>query len=413
MLTFLQVIWFLVVRTCILAFYGLEGAARGGGKVPSFCGGDVLQLLSIDFMRRNKWFLLVVVLPVLLAALYYALLASPEYVSESRFVIKSPAQRSASVTSIASILQTSSISSGEEQAGEVVDFIRSRSAFAALNQHGQLAAIYSRPGTDFISRYPKLGWSPTMEGMYRYYGKMVNAEIDRETGVVVLKTDGFSAQDAQAINQNLLTLSEQLVNQLNEHARNQQVEEAERRVVIAERRVQKARAALAVFRNAHDILDPTKQATGVLEIASKLVSEQASLEAQLQLTEREAPRNPSIPALKARIAALDTQIAAQNNRAVGSPGAIASNLTGYENLDLEQQFAAQNLVAANASLETARSDALRQQFYLERVVEPDAADVAELPHGFRNVITLAAGLLCIYFVGWMFIAGILEHSPEH
>src|SRR3954468_1543285 len=43
-----------------------------------------------DWLRRHRWFALFVVLPTLLAAYYYALVASPLYVSQSTFVIKSP-----------------------------------------------------------------------------------------------------------------------------------------------------------------------------------------------------------------------------------------------------------------------------------------------------------------------------------
>jgi len=369
-------------------------------------------LMSIETMRRNKWFLIIVVLPVLLFAFYYALLASPEYISESHFVIKSPSQRPASITSIASILQTNSLSSSAEQSGEVIDYIRSRSALASLDQRERMDALYARPSVDFLSRYPKFWHQKNNEALYRYYTKMVSVEQDHETEVVVLRTGAFTAQDAQSINLQLLKLSEKLVNELNEHARNHEVEEAEARVAAAQLRVSKAREAMAAYRNSENLLDPSKQAAGVLDVSTKLVSEQASLRAQLQLTERAAPQNPAIPALRARIAAIGDQIAAQNGRAVGTSAGIASKLTGYERLNSEQEFAAQNLIAASVALETARADVRRQQFYLERVVEPDLPDWPELPHGWRNVLTLAGVLLCFYLVGWMFVVGILEHAPE-
>ena len=59
---------------------------------------------------------------------------------------------------------------------------------------------------------------------------------------------------------------------------------------------------LSAYRNRQDLIDPTKQAAGVLEISNKLVSEQAALQAQLELMQRVAPRNPAIPALRSRIA---------------------------------------------------------------------------------------------------------------
>jgi len=160
------------------------------------------------------------------------------------------------------------------------------------------------------------------------------------------------------------------------------------------------------------LLDPTKQGTGVLEISNKLISEQAGLQAQLDLMQRVAPRNPAIPTLKNRIAAVGRAVAAQNGRAVGTPTGIASKLGSYENLQVEQEFATQMLTAANASLESARTDAQKQQFYLERVVEPNKPDDSTLPHRLKQILTAFGASLCLYFIGWMLVVGILEHSPD-
>ena len=45
-------------------------------------------------LYRRRWFFLFVALPTLLAVLYYGLIASDVYVSQSRFVIKAPGQKS-------------------------------------------------------------------------------------------------------------------------------------------------------------------------------------------------------------------------------------------------------------------------------------------------------------------------------
>jgi capsular polysaccharide transport system permease protein len=46
------------------------------------------------------------------------------------------------------------------------------------------------------------------------------------------------------------------------------------------------------------------------------------------------------------------------------------------------------------------------------VVEPNTPDLAEYPHSLKLVLTLLGFALCIYFIVWMFVVGILEHSPE-
>jgi capsular polysaccharide transport system permease protein len=364
------------------------------------------------WVTKHRWMVLFVGLPTLLAAVYYGLIASPIYSSQSVFVIKSPGQKSVPTLSLANLIQTSGLSTGQEQTKEILQYIRSRSAVRDLEAQTNVRARFSSRGADFLSRFPRPFGDASFEGFYRYYGSMVGAKLDDESGLAVLEVHAFAPQDAYDLNSRLLNLSEQLVNRLNERAQGRGIAEAERRVVQAEARLRNARIALGAYRNQNQLLDPAKQGTGVLDISNRLVSEQASLQAQLDLMQRVTPRNPSIPALRSRIAAVGRAIAAQNGRAVGTPSGIASKLGPYENLNVEQEFATQMLTAANASLESARTDAQKQQFYLERIVEPNMPDDSTLPHRLLQVLTIFAASLCLYFIGWMLVVGILEHAPE-
>ncbi|OYX92442.1 MAG: hypothetical protein B7Y74_12115, partial [Novosphingobium sp. 35-62-5] len=47
----------------------------------------------LERLKKRRWFLLAVILPTLLATLYFGFIASDVYISESRFVIKSPDQK--------------------------------------------------------------------------------------------------------------------------------------------------------------------------------------------------------------------------------------------------------------------------------------------------------------------------------
>jgi capsule polysaccharide export protein KpsE/RkpR len=72
------------------------------------------------------------------------------------------------------------------------------------------------------------------------------------------------------------------------------VAEAERRVAQAEARVQKARLALGAYRNHEALIDPARQAQGALEVANRLIAEQAAAQAQLDQIREATPRNPAI-----------------------------------------------------------------------------------------------------------------------
>jgi capsular polysaccharide transport system permease protein len=252
----------------------------------------------------------------------------------------------------------------------------------------------------------------SFESLYRFYGSMVSASLDPDSGLAVVETRAFTARDAYQINAKLLDLSEALVNRLNDRAQTRAVTEAAKRVDQAQQRVREARLALTAYRNRQDLVDPKAEAEGILDVTNKLIAERAALQAQLDTALRVAPRNPSIPALRDRVAAISRQIGAQTGRAVGTPTGIASKATTYEQLSVDQEIATQMLTAAQASLEQARTEAQKQQFYLERVVEPNMPDDALLPHRFKRILVVFAVSLCLYFIGWMLVVGILEHAPE-
>lgn len=364
------------------------------------------------WVRKRRWFLVMVVLPTLLAALYYGLIASDIYISESRFVIKSPDQKRGQVSTLANLVQTTGLSGGQEQTNEVLTFVRSRDALRALEKNVAVRDRFAHPQADALSRFPLPFSGSSFESLFKYYGTMVEARMDSETSTAIIKVKGFTPQDAYRINRELLDLSEGLVNRLNGRAQSKGITEAQKQVELATQRARAARVALSQYRNSQALIDPTKQAGGVLEIANTLTAERAALQAQLDIMQRLTPRNPSIPALRNRIAAIGTQIASQDSRVVGSGSGIASKLGGYENLLVEQEFATQSLNAANAALVQARAEAQRQQFYLERVVDPNLPDEPLLPKRFINVLIVFASAACLYFIAWMFMIGVLEHAPE-
>ncbi len=366
----------------------------------------------LERLKRWRWFALVVIVPSLLATIYFGLVASDIYVSESRFVIKSPDRKQSSMSSLAGLIQTTGLSPGQEQTKEIIDYLRSRDALRDLAKRVDVRDAFMSPAADRLSRFPSIFQTDNFENLYDYYGDMVDTRLDHETGMAVLTVNAFDPAEAQELNENLLQLSEALVNRLNERANYKTIKEAEGRVTVAQARVRKARIELSQYRNSSELLDPQQQGMGVLEVSNGLIAQAAALRARLAEVQRAAPNHPSIPAMRQRIAALSEQIVAQTGRAVGTPSGIASKMSGYETLMVEQEFATQMLTAANATLEQARAEALKQQYYLERVVQANKPDDALLPARIKQILTVVFAGLCLYLIGWMLVVGILEHAPE-
>lgn len=367
----------------------------------------------LNNIRRHRWFMLFVVLPSLLATIYYGFIASDIYVSEARFVIKSPNRQQSQVSSFANLIQTTGLSEGQQQTHEVIDYLRSRDALSDLSKKVDVKSVYMAPGIDVLSRFPVFFRENSFENLHKYFNKMVDVHVDHDTSNAVMIVKAFNPQDAYVLNEQLLRLGEQLVNKLNERANRRAIVEAEKQVGIAEDRVRAARVKFGQYRNSTALLDPEQQAKGVLEVSNGLEAQRARLQAQIATISRATPSNPSLPALRQQLAAISAQIAAQNLQVAGGNSGIASKLSGYEENAVEQEFATQMLNTTSASLERARADAQRQQFYLERIVQPDKPDQAILPSRLKQILTVIGACLCLYMVGWMLIVGVLEHAPEN
>ena len=83
--------------------------------------------------RADKLFLLTVVLPTLLATLYFGLFASDVYVSESQFVVQSPDKPATSGLGI--LLKSTGFSNAGDEVFAAEHYVQSRDALHALNKN--------------------------------------------------------------------------------------------------------------------------------------------------------------------------------------------------------------------------------------------------------------------------------------
>ena len=382
---------------------------------PDEAAGSMVKLLrrTARLIGRHTLFSVLVVAPVLIAIAYFGLFASDQYLSQASFLVKSPGQQGAQTSTLANLIQTTGLSRGQEETNAVLDYVRSRNALEDLQKRIDVRAMFTSPAADRLARYPFPLYQDRFENLYDYYKGKVEVYLDTETGLAVLRVKAFSAADAHAISSGLLSLSEDLVNKLNGRAHEQGIIEAKRRVIEAEERVRKASVAMTMFRNKQSLIDPKLQATSIQEIVTRLAGQKSDLQTRLDRMQKAAPDSPGIAVMRSQIAALTREIDSQTERMAGGDAAISSKLGNYEYLALEQSFAARMLESANTSFEMARVESDKQQFYLQRVVEPNTPDMARYPRRINSIFVVFGVALCLFMIGWMLRAGILEHSPEH
>ncbi len=350
--------------------------------------------------------MLMVILPTLVAIFYYGFIAADVYISESRFVVRSPERQTASPLGV--LLKGTGFSRSLDDSYTIQDYILSRDALLVLDQKYDLRTSFN--GGDFLSSFPGLDWDNSFENMHRYYQKVVNVQFDTVTAIGALSVRSFNAEDAYKINAYLLDKAEQLVNQLNERARQDLISFAEKEVGKAEENAKKAAVALASYRNQKGVIDPERQTAIPLQQIAKLQDELIATKGMLLQLQMNTKENPQVPMLQKRIKLLQEEIESESQKITGGSKSLASKAAEFQRLALDKEFSDKQLASTMMSLEQARNEAQRQQLYLERIAQPNLPDSALEPRRLRAIAAVFILGLIAWGVLTMLIAGIKEHQ---
>jgi capsular polysaccharide transport system permease protein len=303
---------------------------------------ELIKSFFSNKIWRNKLFLATVIAPTLVSILYFGVIATDVYITESKFVVRSP--QKSSPLSMGDVFGKIGFSKSDDDSYSVKEYITSRDALSTLNTEIKIKDIYSSSQIDMFNRYPGLKfWDKSLERFHTYYQEHIGVQIDTSSSISTLSVRAYSAKDSLAINQRLVGMSESLVNKLNERARQDLIKSANDEVILAKTKLEKISLQLTQLRSQKTGNDPDKQV------------------AQLQ------------------------------------------------GLALEREFSDKQLATALASLEQARTEALRKQLYIERVVQANLPDKAMEPRRIKGIFTtLILGLLAWGVLSLM-ISGIKEH----
>ena len=358
--------------------------------------------------RVNRLFIVTVAIPTTLAVIYYSLVASNVYTSESQFVVRSPERQSSSP--LGALFRTAGFSRAQDDSYTVQDYILSRDALGVLRDQIKIDEAYSNTNIDLISRFSGIDPDKSFEALYKYYQKMVKVQTDSVSSITTLTVKAFTAQDSVNANRLLLTQSEALVNRLNERGRQDMIKFAQTEVTQSENKAKAAALALSVYRNQQGVIDPERQATAQLQQVAKLQDELIATTTQLAQLKTFTPDNPQIPSLQNRAKTLENEISKENNRVTGGQKSLTSKAADFQRLILESDFANKQLASTLSSLENARNEAQRQQVYLERIAQPSFPDASQEPRRIRSIFAVFMLGLVAWGISSMLLAGVREHQ---
>lgn len=359
---------------------------------------------------KKRAFVTALVLPTVLAFIYFLLLASPMYVSHASFAIRSADASSSSGMDIASMFLRTSGSTGNDTY-IINDYIQSLDIAQDIDRELGVVAHYSSHDHDIISRL----WSnPTQDELARYWRWAVVPQLNVDTGIISLEVKAYTPEMAQQVTEAVLERSEALVNAMNERAQKDAVALAREEVQRAEERVRNAQSSMREFRDAHNLIDPKTTAAGLQGLVTGLEAEATTLRTQISEARSYMKADaPLIKSLTQRLAAVEKQLDEEKLRVAGqssTQGNLNALVADYEDLAIEAEFAQKQLVSAMTSLEQARVQQMAQSRYVVAYQQPTLPDESLYPKPFLFTLYVFAGLLLFLGIVSLVWASIREHA---
>jgi capsular polysaccharide transport system permease protein len=401
----------------------LRGPAQAVPNSRKVSAQTSLDALTFEVPRRRKRrsiggylsFVLCVLLPTIVAGVYYFAIASDQYVVQFRFAVRdtSTSVSTSAATAELTAMVGLSTSSNPSENYMVTEFMTSRQAVEELQASLNIRKLYSRPFIDFASR---LDPSVPIETLARYWKRMVTAEYDQVTGIAVAEVHAFTAEDALLISQSLLSLGENLINEVAQRPQREALRYSEIEVKRAEDRLRAVRAELSDYRDKAGFIEPNSSVVSAnAAVAATIRSVIAQIQTDISTLKNQGmrPTAPSMQSLQMRLKATEEQLKAVESQ-VSLPkqtgdNSISQAVARYEQLDLERQFAQNLLTSTMQSLEQARSNAATKRIFVVAFVQPSLPQASTYPR--RGVATLTVAIACLIFwtVGLLVSRSIREH----
>jgi capsular polysaccharide transport system permease protein len=313
-------------------------------------------------------FVAIVLLPMLVVGIYYGLIASDQYATETRFSLRN------GEPGISDMLGGLTGGGGSQQSQDsqiIIDYARSRTIVESLETELDLRQIFARDDADYLSRFKK---NKPIEDLVRYWRKRVDASYEKTSGIITLEVRAFTPEDSFMLAGKILERCEKLVNDLSQRSRRDALKQAEFELHRAEGQLKGATADMREAQNSQGVLDATVEAEALNKIVTllrlDLVKAQQQIAGQGDGVSADAPQvrvlNARVQTLQEQINKYATQIADKN---LGGES-MADRKRALDLQQTELAVAMQRYIMASVAFENARLDLETQKAYLAPFIKP-------------------------------------------
>ena len=397
--------------------------SRESPQRPQIIERAVGDLAESDFRRRPSpidrfesyrlhkiTFVLMVLLPVAAASLYYGLWASDQFASEIRFGVRQAQEPIVGDGVLAMVTKGMAVGMSGREPYMVANYVRSRNMVEDLDKQVQLRALYSKPEADFFARFKA---PDSSERLWNYWNKMVSVSVDRLSGLVTVRVLAFTPDDAMAIVTAVQHNAERMVDQVAQRVRADALRLAEEDLSRARQRYVDSLLALRQVREGEQTVDPEKTigaaATSLLGAIRQKLALERDRDVNLKVL---SPSAPQIQVMNQRIRALDDQITALNQSLTSqaeTQRTAADSISRFEERELNRRFSEKLMEISQGSYERARLEEARQHLYLMTFVEPVKSDNAEYPKRVRTIGLVSICAILVWGIVLLLIAAVKDH----
>ena len=371
---------------------------QGGAGLPatpmpaSISPAEQVMHIQQDIARRRRRRMVTmlsrlaafVLLPTLVAGIYYFRIATPMYATKSEFVIQQAESQMSG--GLGSMFAGTGLAVQQDSIA-VQSYLKSRDAMRRLDADLGFMAHFSQPQIDPVQR---LDPDATSEAAYRVFERTVKIGYDPTEGILKMEVIAADPETSAAFSEALISYAEQRVDGLTQRLREDQMSGARASFREAETRVEEAQNRVLELQERLGVLDPVTETTALMSQISSFEIQLREKRLQLdQLMDNARPNQARVDGVRGDIRRLENLVAELR-------ASMTESTTGTDSLArvsaelriAEADLANRQLLLQQAlqQLETARIEANRQVRYLSLGVSPVAPDEPTYPRAFENTI---------------------------
>jgi capsular polysaccharide transport system permease protein len=371
---------------------------------------------SIDWLHREitpallrRRIIGIAVISSLLAAIYWLLIASDRYVSESHIIIQRTDLSGGQAMDFTSLLGGAVNGSRADQL-LLRDHLRSVDMLKKLDAKLNLRAHYSDWKRDPLSRM----WfqDASMEWFHRHYLSQISIEFDDYAGLLIIKANGFDPKTAHEIASLLVEEGERFMNAMAHDLAQDQVSFLEKKLDQMNTRAMQARQAVLAYQNKEGMVSPQSTAENIAGIVARLEGQRTELETQRSALQAYLVANhPNIVQLNQQISAVEKQIGQEQAKLTSPTGkTLNKTVEEFQRLQMEAAFTQDVYKTALVALEKGRIEAARTIKKVSVLQYPTLPEYPLEPRRFYNTLVFMLVALMLASVAHLLAAIIRDHK---